>query len=1159
MKNPTRVRREKGKRLEKPLKGFGKSTQAFFDLMPDIVVIVDAKGRTLAINHRAEELTGFKREELLGKIFLETKSLTEESKAIMKKNLARRMMGISLAPYEVEVLTKNGEKVWAEVNAAKIDYEGKPADLVILRDLTERKRMEGLRRQADLLEKTFDSMTDALFILDAGLPVPTILDCNRVASTIFGYEKPEMLGKTTRFLHASGESLGKFHSLLYSAVEENRLPLHLPEHQMKRKDGSTFPSEHIVTQLLDDGGKRIGWVSIVRDITERKKMEDILRKSEAKYRFLYEESPAFSLIIGIDGGLKDVSKSLLKELGYSRNDVIGKKVLEFVVPEQREKAAAQLEKDFKGEKTTEVEFDVYAKDGSIHTILFSPGSVLLKEENQPTSVLLTGTDITGRKRMEEALRGSEERYRNLAESISDVFFVMDGDLRYTYWNKASESLTGISAKDAIGKTIFEIFPDREDTRRAIALYREVLKTQQPKTLVHEYQLRHGIFFFEINAYPTKEGVSVFVRDVTERSLAQEKLRVAHEQLLDIVEFLPDATFVIDRDRKVVAWNRAMEGLTGIRKEDIVGKGDYAYGAALYGEPRPILIDLLFQRDAELEKKYDFVVGRISENTLYAQAYVPKVYGGKGAYLWGTASLLYDSKGNPSGAIESIRDITDRKRIEEELKKHSEHLEELVRERTQELRGSEEKFRRICSASLDAIYITSREGEMLDMNPAGVAMFGYESFEELEKVPVVDLYVDPDDRRRFIELMDKGPVRGFETRFKRKDGGIIHAIINAYPLKDEKGRATKFQGAIIDITERKQMEERLRESEERFRGFAERSFDAIIAIDSGGRINYASPAVIWVTGYTPEEVMAKPFQNLLSEEDVLKVTQNFAKLATGEIVKAQQFRIRRKEGSQAYVEANASPIIKGGDVVGIQVIVRDISERYRLMEMKDRFISAVTHELRTPLTSVKGYLDFALAGELGAVPKEIESSLQVVKRNTDRLLSLTNDLLDYRRLESGRFQLNLEPLNFRKVIEHSVEEIQPFIKEKKQSLHLEVPDKPLLVQGDHVRLSQVLMNLLSNANKYTPEGGDATLRVQEKEGAIQVQVSDTGIGIREEDLHRVFDPFAAIKKPTYIKGTGLGLSVTKGLVEAHGGRIWAESPGEGKGATFIFTLPRQNVS
>jgi len=241
---------------------------------------------------------------------------------------------------------------------------------------------------------------------------------------------------------------------------------------------------------------------------------------------------------------------------------------------------------------------------------------------------------------------------------------------------------------------------------------------------------------------------------------------------------------------------------------------------------------------------------------------------------------------------------------------------------------------------------------------------------------------------------------------------------------------------------------------------------------------------------------------------------------------------------------------------MESVVADVVQHKQLQEMKDRFISTVTHELRTPLISIKSYVDYVLSGELGSLPAEVTSSLNVAKRSTDRLLSLVNDLLDIRRLESGRLELRVESLNLREVVDQSVKEIKFFIDEKKQNLHVVLWDESLPVQGDRVRLCQVVVNLLSNASKFTPENGEITLRVEEREDAILIRVSDTGIGIKKEDLERVFQPLASIEKPTYVKGTGLGLSITKSLVEAHGGKIWAESAGEGKGATFTFTVPKR---
>jgi signal transduction histidine kinase len=226
-------------------------------------------------------------------------------------------------------------------------------------------------------------------------------------------------------------------------------------------------------------------------------------------------------------------------------------------------------------------------------------------------------------------------------------------------------------------------------------------------------------------------------------------------------------------------------------------------------------------------------------------------------------------------------------------------------------------------------------------------------------------------------------------------------------------------------------------------------------------------------------------------------------------------------------------------------------------MKDRFISSATHELRTPLVSIKGFIDRVIKGKSGRLPDKVALELEIVKRNTERLLSLVNDLLDVRRMESGKLKLNLKPIDFQEIIQHCVKEIQPSIEQKKQRLNLEVSRDRLPIQGDKIRLSQALMNLLDNASKFTPESEIIAISIKKRKENIQVQVKDTGIGIRKKDLMRIFEPFADIEKSSYVKGTGLGLSVTKGIIKGHGGKIWVESSGEGKGATFIFTLPRIN--
>jgi PAS domain S-box-containing protein len=279
----------------------------------------------------------------------------------------------------------------------------------------------------------------------------------------------------------------------------------------------------------------------------------------------------------------------------------------------------------------------------------------------------------------------------------------------------------------------------------------------------------------------------------------------------------------------------------------------------------------------------------------------------------------------------------------------------------------------------------------------------------------------------------------------------------------------------------------------------------------------------------------------------------------------EFEIRPKEGETVWVrdypkatlnETGKIAYIDGVciETHAVDALVRDINERQRLQSMKDHFLTAVTHELRTPLVSIKGYIDHIIATGTN-LSTNLRSQIEIVKRNTQRLLDLTEDLLNIQYMETGRLQLKFENINLQEMLTQCIEEMQPLVNDKGQEVRLELPGKALLVVGDRVRLTEVLMNLLQNANKFSPNGGSMIVRVEEDVGTVTISITDNGIGIDKKDLGRVFEPFAAIPKPSYFKGSGLGLSLTKRIVETHGGKIWATSMGIGSGATFAFTLPK----
>lgn len=301
-------------------------------------------------------------------------------------------------------------------------------------------------------------------------------------------------------------------------------------------------------------------------------------------------------------------------------------------------------------------------------------------------------EISERKLAEEAHRLAHHRLQGIVESLPDATFVVDQEGKVIAWNRAMEELSGLKAEEILGKG---------DRAYAIPFYGESRKILVDLVCSHDQHVpAHYDFVRKVGdtlyaeayvpaAYAGKGaylwmtasplfdrsgkpiGAIESIRDISEYKRAEEALQAEHHKLLDIIDFLPDATFVIDRDRKVIAWNRAIEEMTGVPKEEMLGKGDYAYAVPFYGVRRPILIDQVFEGEVDVRSRYDYVMQKGS--SLYAEAFVPMVYGGQGAYLWIIASPLYDRKGEHIGAIESIRDVSEHKKMAETLRENAEKI------------------------------------------------------------------------------------------------------------------------------------------------------------------------------------------------------------------------------------------------------------------------------------------------------------------------------------------------------------------------------------------------------------------------------------------------------------------------------------------------------
>lgn len=328
-------------------------------------------------------------------------------------------------------------------------------------------------------------------------------------------------------------------------------------------------------------------------------------------------------------------------------------------------------------------------------------------------------------------------------------------------------------------------------------------------------------------------------------------------------------------------------------------------------------------------------------------------------------------------------------------------------------------------------------------------------------------------------------------------------------------------------------------------------DGVLLADNKGRLVLVNPAAEAMFGINAEEALGK---------DHLEVTHHFdlderlhRVLREGQ---PQTLEIRRARPQEEILEARLAP---SGDGVteprGVLMVVRNVTRARKLEQMRTEFVANVTHELRTPLTAIRGFAETLLEGAL----EDAETArhfVGIIKQESEALGLLIEDLLDLSRIESGKWKMLREPLQLHQLVAETVGRLGPKAQDLGIDLRLEVPESLPEVTGDAGRLSQVLLNLLDNALKYTPRGGSVTVSARETGTAVAVSVADTGVGMPKADLPRIFERFYRVDKARTRRtgGTGLGLSIVKHIVEAHGGTITVVSD-VGKGATFTFTLPK----
>lgn len=913
------------------------------------------------------------------------------------------------------------------------------------------------------------------------------------------------------------------------------------EYRIRHRDGSwRWVLEQGEAVREDDAGPAAleGFVS---DITERKESEETLRR-------------AHGLIEGITKGTHDQIAAVDRDFRFlyfneayrreynslwNADIAVGTNLLEPLAswPAEQQKARELWSRALGGESVAvTMDFGPSEDEKQFYDLNFNP---VRDSEGRLIGAAHILRNVTDQVRMHQAVRNSEERQRIAADAAGlGVFEWNIPDDNAIWENERMYEIFGHSRDDGtLTRTQFlESYLHPDDLR---IMQRASVEGVKPGARLHtvcrirrksDGDLRWVEFAgnFSLAADGTPLKLVGVVADVTERMQAEHALRESDERFRLLADAAPVLIWLNDEHNRCEYVNAEYVRFTGRALHELLGAGwsesvhpdDFEgyYGAFLAAAERGELFEADFRfRRADGEFRWMRTVG------------VPRFEGS-----------------TYRGYVGSTSDIHERKRAEEAL------------------RESEKRFRAMADTAPAMLWVTEPSGSCTFLSRGWYEYTGQTEEQALGRGWLDALH--PDDRDEsshiFQSANEQREAFALDCRVRRADGEYRWTIGTGRPRFGSDGEFQGFVGSVIDVHERKQVEETLRDSEERFRTMADNISQFAWMADASGWIFWYNRRWYDYTGTTLEEMQGWGWKKVHHPDHVDRVVERIQRSwDTGEVWE-DLFPLRGKDGNYRWFLSRALPIQdERGNVVRWFGTNTDVTEQRAAEEAlkeadrrKDEFLATLAHELRNPLAPIRTGLE--LMKLIKDDPAILEETRQTMERQTQQLITLVDDLLDVSRITQGKLELRKCEVRLSDVVESAVEASRPFIDEAGHELAVDLPGQPVLIDGDPNRLAQVLSNLLNNAAKYTPQGGQIRLSARREGDEVVLSVKDTGIGIPADKLESIFEMFAQIDRPQErgYTGLGIGLTLVRSLVAMHGGSVEVHSEGVDRGSTFGVRLP-----
>ena len=778
-------------------------------------------------------------------------------------------------------------------------------------------------------------------------------------------------------------------------------------------------------------------------------------------------------------------------------------------------------------------------------------------------------------------RDTEERFRLLVEGTKDYAIYLINPMGIiTSWNEGARRIKGYEHQEIIGKHI-ACFYTEEDRRTG--KHDEILRQALEQGLVQMegWRVRKDGSCFWANVVLTPlfdeqgqhRGFSQVTRDITDRKWAEEAMQESEERLRTMYNAATDAIFLLDPQQKaIVEVNPRASQLLGYSQEELQG------------------MPISRIHPQEMERFSSFLDGILGGEVIRTDQFTCTTKSHQVIPAEISFSKM-ELKGR-TFVLALVRDIIERKRAEEEL--HAAYIK---------LTESEASYRSLFENALYGIAISGADFKFKKVNDAWCQLIGYTEDELVEKMGIADVTL-PERFWESKELLDKLVSREvteghIEKSLKTKTGEIIDTIVFIKGMYDEQGKYLGSAASILDITDRKRAEKALQEHQENLEELvAERTRDLELS-EAKFRILYHNSPALMISvdvetkkivecndtllkelGFTREEVIGKEVFEIYHPDSVEKAHQTFKRFMVTNEIHDAELQLAKKDGQKIDVLLDVSAHVDNQTGMKRTLSIwRDITDRKqmerelilakgdlesanaRLKELdllKSMFIASMSHELRTPLNAIISFSGILLQNILGEINDRQRNSLERMQRAGKHLQSLITDVIDISKIEAGRVDLFVEEVPLKSLVQEALDTVHLQAEEK--GLQLEVTSASFpTIRTDSRRLLQCLVNLLSNAVKYT-ERGRVLLAVSSDETAVTFAVSDTGIGIAEENVPKLFQAFERLDSHLKIlaKGTGLGLYLTRALaVDLLQGDLAVQSV-LGKGSTFTLSVPKTLV-